>query len=70
MQGEIERKGDPSSSQSCLQQLHVQLHISLLFLLPNRNLNQTSKECPFKRVCVRERERERERERVETMSEG
>jgi hypothetical protein len=38
---ERERKGDPSSSQSYLQQLHV----ALLFLLPNRNLNQTSREC-------------------------
>jgi hypothetical protein len=53
-----EREADPSSSQSCLQQLHV----SLLFLLPNGNLNQISRECPFERV--------RERNRVETLSEG
>jgi hypothetical protein len=38
-----EKEGDPSSSQSYLQQLHV----SLLFLLPNENLNQTSRECPL-----------------------
>jgi hypothetical protein len=43
MQGD--REGNPSSSQSCLQELHVQLHVALLFLLPNRNLNQTSGEC-------------------------
>jgi hypothetical protein len=30
---------------SCLQQLHVQVHVALPFLLPNRNLNQTSREC-------------------------
>jgi hypothetical protein len=36
------------------------LHVSLFFLLPNENLNQTNKECPFERVCERERERERE----------
>jgi hypothetical protein len=31
---------------SCLQQLHVQVHVAFPFLLPNRNLNQTSRECP------------------------
>ena len=40
-----EREGDPSSFQSCLQQLHVQLYVAFLFLIPNGNLNQTSREC-------------------------
>ena len=30
---------------SYLQQLHVQVHGAIPFLLPNRNLNQTSREC-------------------------
>jgi len=56
-----EREGDPSFSQSFLQLLHVQLHVSFLFLLPNENLNQTSRKCLLNM---------RERERVETLSKG
>jgi hypothetical protein len=35
---------------ACLQQLHVQLHVSLFLLLPNKNSNQNQQRIPVEHV--------------------